>query len=191
MKPKIVFKKIKNKKVGIRHQKTVANSLVFNLTGEETKHSSTGRPFVDKPVDLSISHKDDLVCVGTIPNPYKIGIDVEHLFADIKANLFLGTVITKKETPLLKKFCKKSGISVNSGVAIFWSVKEAFFKCLDYDLKPGKISILNISKDKIKFGFSVEIRKLMKEKKLEFYFAKATFDEKHIYSQVVMKGQYA
>jgi phosphopantetheinyl transferase (holo-ACP synthase) len=188
MKPKIILKKIKNGSAGIKQQRAMADSLIARLTGEKPKRSRTGRPFLNQAVDLSVSHKEDLVCVGTVPEPYKIGVDVEHLNASINAKLFLGPVITRAEFPLFEAFCKNSDISVASGVAIFWSIKEAFFKCLDYDLKPRKINILDISKNRVKIGYSEEITRIMKERELKLHSLKIAFDCQYVYSEAVMKG---
>jgi len=175
----------------IKKQRSLAHFLVSKLTGKKIKHSKTGRPIVDQSVDVSISHKNDLACAGVVPAPYRIGIDVEHIKNDINAELFLGSVITKTEVPFLKTFCENNNISISSGIAIFWSVKEAFFKCLDYDLKPGKINLLNILKNsKVEVGCSDEIKCLMKKRRLKLCFAKTIFNEKHVYSQVVMRGEY-
>lgn len=172
----------------IKKQRLVANSLAYALTGKKIRHSETGRPFIGKSADISLSHKDDFVAVATVPSPYRIGIDVEHLATDLNAELFLESAMTKREITFFKKFCKRNNLPYSSGVAVFWSVKESFFKCLDYDLKPAKISVLGISeKGKIRFGFSDEIKSLMKYKKLEFCSAETFFENGHIFSQTIMK----
>lgn len=187
MKPKIIFKKIKFCPLDIKKQREVARSLLFKLTGKEGGRSQTGRPIVDKTIDVSISHKPDLVCVATIPSPYKIGVDIEHLHAQLNAKLFLGSVITATELPFFTIFCKKNKFSLSAGVAVFWSIKEAFFKCLDYDLRPGQISILDISeKGKTIITYSERIDRLMKKRNLELDSLKMNFDDKYIYSQTIM-----
>jgi phosphopantetheinyl transferase (holo-ACP synthase) len=113
---------------------------------------------------------------------------VEYLKNDINTELFLKAVITKEEALFLKTFCKKNKLSLSKGVALCWSVKEAFFKCLDYDLKPGKISVVSVCKrGEVKINCSNEIKHLMIEKKIKFCFIKTTFDNKYIYSQAIMR----
>lgn len=188
MKPKIIFQKIKQESENLRKQKSVAYSLLSELTGGKVRHSQTGRPFIDESVDVSISHKNDLVYVGAVPMPYKIGLDVEHIKNNINAELFLKSVVTKTEAIFLEKFCRKNKLSITAGISILWSIKEAFFKCLDYDLKPKRIVILDIDKNnKVKFSFSSEIKQLMHERGLKLCLARATFDEKHVFSQAIMK----
>lgn len=188
IKSKIIFQKKEVNFLTLEGQKNVARSMIFELTGLAVKHSETGRPTIDKFSDVSISHKSDSVCVGMVPFPYRVGIDVEHLKSNINSELFLKTVITKSEGIFLKKFCKSKKILISSGISILWSIKEAFFKCLDYDLKPAKISILSIGKDgEVLIDYSEEIKSIMMSRKLEFCFAKVDFNKKHVYSQVVMK----
>lgn len=173
--------------LNIKKQKALARSLVYKLTGKKINHLKTGRPFVDRSIDISVSHKNDLVGVGIIPSPYRIGIDIEHFRVDLNTRLFIGSAITNKEAVFLKKFCASNNFPLSSGIAIFWSIKESFFKCLDYNLRPGKISILSISKlGKIRFRFSDEIRKVMEERGLRIHSAEASFKGEYVFSQTVM-----
>jgi phosphopantetheinyl transferase len=190
MEPKIIFQKIENGQRSIKKQRDAARSLLHKLTRKSLKHSQTGRPILDQSDDISISHKDDLVCIGIVPKPYRIGVDIEYINAAINMKLFLGPVVTKKELPFLKTFCKNKNLSLASGVAIFWSVKEAFFKCLDYDFKPGKVKISDIYKNnKARVVCSDEIRHLMEKRGLKLCFTRVAFDERYIYSQVLMEGR--
>lgn len=176
-------------RLDIKKQRALARSLVYKLTGRKIKHLKTGRPFVDRSMDISISHKNDLVGVGMVPSPYRIGIDIECFRVDLNSRLFIGSAITNKETVFLKKFCANNSFPLSSGIAIFWSIKESFFKCLDYDLRPGKISVLGISKlGKIRFGFSDEIEKIMKERGLRVHSAEAYLKGEYIFSQTVMSN---
>jgi len=190
MQPKVIYQKIENGHVAdMKEQSFIAHSLLTKLTGKTVKHSETGRPILDQSVDVSVSHKEGLICAGIVPKPYKLGIDIERIDADINAELFFGSVITKKESSFLKTFCSNNDLSLTSGVAIFWSIKESFFKCLDYDFKPGKINILNIFKNnKVEIGYSVEISRLMKKRKLKLCSIKTILGKKYIYSQSIMKG---
>lgn len=188
MKPEIIFQEIAGGSASLTEQRSIAHSLLFELTGKKIKHSKTGRPIIDKSVDVSISHKNDLVCVGIVPRPYRIGVDVEHIGSDVNGELFLKSVITKTEALFLKTFCEKKNISISAGIVMCWSVKEAFFKCLDFDLKPAKIGIADIDKNgKVKIDCSEEISQLMQKRDLELCFVKVRFDERYVYSQVMMK----
>jgi len=169
-------------------QRKIAENLVYKLTGGKIKHLKTGRPCVGKSVDISISHKGDIVVAAAVRHPYKIGVDVEHLKPQLNVRNFFGAVITNDETPLFKEFCEKNNFSLSSGVAAFWSIKESFFKCVDYDLKPAKISILGISKKgNIKFLFSEEIKGVLFKKNLEIYSAKIVFRGKYVFSRTMAK----
>lgn len=190
MKPKIILRKIGSGSWDIKKQRAIARSLLVELTGKNVRHLQTGRPVLSQSIDVSISHKNDLVCVGIVPKPYKIGIDVEHFNTDLNAELFFGSVITEAECSFFKTFCESNNFSLSSGVAIFWSIKESFFKCLDYDLKPGKIKILNISNNgEIGIAYSDEIRHLMNKRKLKLDSMKVVFNKGYIYSQTIMKKE--
>jgi len=190
MKLKIILQKIESGSWDIKEQRAIARSLLVKLTGKNVKHLQTGRPVLSQSIDVSISHKNDLVCVGIVPKPYRLGIDVEHINVNFKAELFFGSVITKAESSFFKIFQESNNLSLSSGVAIFWSIKESFFKCLDYDLKPGKIEILNISNNgEIEIVYSDEIEHLMHKRKLKLCSMKVIFNQGYIYSQTIMKKE--
>lgn len=175
----------------IKKQRVITDSLVYGLTGEKLKRSKTGRPFVKKTMDLSISHKENIVGIAIVPAPYKIGIDIESFGTRLNTKFFFGPVITNREFFFFKKFCENNNLSISSGIILFWSIKESFFKCLDYDLKPGKINILGISKNGgVRLSLSGEIRLLMQEKKLKLHSAKTVFENKNVFSQIIMKKTY-
>lgn len=172
----------------IKKQRAIAHLLVYKLTGRKMKRSKTGRPFVKKSIDVSVSHKDDFVNVAVVPAPYRIGIDIERFGTRLNAKLFFGPVITNREFLFFKKFCENNNFPYSSGVVIFWSIKESFFKCLDYNLKPGKINVLGISKQgNVQFGLSDEIKTSMEEKRLKICSTKIVFKNKYIFSQTIMK----
>jgi len=183
---------MKMNKCTMEEQRAITDLLVYKLTGEKIQHSKTGRPFVGKPIDISVSHKDKYISAAYVTFPYKIGLDIENLKAPLNAKLFLGSIIKNHEILLLKKICKKNNFSHSSGVILFWSIKESFFKCLDYCLKPGKIDLLGISKKGIvKLSFSDEIKNLMKKRKLEFCSTRISFKNGYVFSQTIMKKESA
>lgn len=170
----------------IKEQKAAANYLVYKLTKRKLRHSKTGRPFIGKSNDISISHKGSVVGIAVVPSPYKIGIDIEYLKTYLNARYFLGSVITNKETSFLKKFCKSNDFSYSSGIAVFWSIKESFFKCIDYDLKPAKISILKISKKgSVQFLFSDEIKAVLARKNLKIHLVSIVFLKNYVFSRTI------
>ncbi|MFZ2187398.1 MAG: hypothetical protein WAV46_02095 [Candidatus Moraniibacteriota bacterium] len=172
----------------IDQQRSVADVLVYELTGKKMSRSQMGRPRIGTSADVSLSHKNDFVAVATVPAPYRIGIDVEHLVTGLNAELFFGPAITSRELPFFKTFCEKNNFSYSSGVAVFWSIKESFFKCLDYDFKPAKISVRSISgKGKIRFDMSDEIKTLMEGRGLALCSSKTLLRGEHIFSQTVMR----
>lgn len=169
-------------------QREAVASLVYEFTGRKLKHSKTGRPFVGKFVDISVSHKDDVVAVAAVSAPYRTGIDVENIKSRINTKRFLRMVITEKELPVFNRFRENRRLANNSAAVVFWSVKESFFKCLDCDLKVRKINILNISKKGVvRFGFSDEIADLMKKNGLEMRLSRVDFKNNYVFSRVIME----
>ena len=189
MKPEIIFRKIRKQPLNLEGQRAIARSILVQATGKNLEHSHTGRPIVDNSMDVSISHREDMVCVGIVPKPYRIGIDVESIDVELNPELFFGPVITKAEQTCLKTFCENNNLSLASGVAIFWSIKEAFFKCLDYDLKPGKVNIISIARDgRAIINCEDEIKQFMVDRRLKFHSAKTSFfDKKLSFNKVIMK----
>ncbi|MDD2753093.1 MAG: 4'-phosphopantetheinyl transferase superfamily protein [Candidatus Portnoybacteria bacterium] len=188
MKAKIIFQKIKPGPASREEQRAMARALILRATGKKLAHSQTGRPLAGKAMDVSISHMNDLVCVGLVPKPYRIGVDIERIDVEFDAALFFGPVITRVERVFFRAFCESNNLSLPSGVAVFWSVKEAFFKCLDYDLKPGKIKIAAIAGNgEVKIDCTDEIKDLMAERRLRMCSIKTFFDRKRNYARAIME----
>ncbi|MCR4330572.1 MAG: 4'-phosphopantetheinyl transferase superfamily protein [Patescibacteria group bacterium] len=172
----------------LKDQRATVHSMVYELTGKKLRHLRSGRPFVSRLIDVSVSHKGPIVKVKAVPAPYKIGIDVEWLKESLSEELFLGPVITEEEVPFLREFCRKHGFPLSSGIATFWSVKESFFKCLDHDLRPGKIRLADISGDGlVSFVLSDEIEEIMKKRRLRLCSVKVVIGGEYVYSETVMK----
>jgi 4'-phosphopantetheinyl transferase EntD len=172
----------------IEAQRVVAQALVYGLTGKTVRHSRTGRPFVRGATDISISHKDSHVVAAAVRPPYRIGIDIERLVASLDAELFFGSFITHAEIPCLTNYCREKELRRSSGVAVFWSIKESFFKCLDYDLKPGKINISDITEEgAVHLTFSGEIKDAMRRKRLEFRSTGISLGNGYVLSRTLMK----
>lgn len=170
----------------IEKQRSIADFLVYILSGEELKHSETGRPIINDFTDVSISHKPHYIVVATIQSPYKIGIDIEYLLTDIQTVFFIGPVIKKNEQFVLDCFCRENNLSYSSGVIAFWSLKESFFKCLDTDLKPAQIFVSRIYNEKVFFSFSNSIKECMKERKIQFEYATIEIRGEYVLTQTIM-----
>jgi hypothetical protein len=98
----------------------------------DVRHGPSGRPFVrGLPVDVSIAHKDDLVVVGAVDRPARIGVDVEWLDADIDWRRIADHLLDVREQSLQETFAREENLSLASAFAVFWAIKESFFKCAD------------------------------------------------------------
>jgi len=168
---------------------SIVEKAISETIGTKLTHLATGRPFIVKDFDVSISHKDGINEAKIVFYPQRIGIDVENLAPNINVILFLRAMMTREEVVFLKKFLFKNKLSLESGVAIFWSIKEAFFKCLDYDLKPAKVNIINILKNgEVRLTYAEEIEKIMEEKKIKIHRAKFEIKNDYVYSEVIMNS---
>ena len=166
-----------------------SEKIINDIIGGKLMHLKSGRPFFSESFDVSISHKDNITEVKMVLSPYRVGIDVESLFPGIRAELFLSSVIAREEIDLLNKFQLENGCSLESAVAVFWSIKESFFKCLDYDLKPGKVRILDLSKNgKVRVILLPEIKNVMRRRKLELFSTGWLIKGEYVYTETIMKA---
>ena len=166
----------------------LSQDAFFEIFGQELFHSDSGRPFFSDSFDVSVSHKDSITEMKIVLGPFRIGIDVESLTPGIAAEKFIGSVIGKKEIAYLKKYQKEKKLSLEAAVAIFWSLKEAFFKCLDCDLVPGKISVLKIGKrGKVDLELSQDVVVFMKKRKIELCSVTLEIEEGYAYAEVIME----
>jgi len=175
------------KKWNLDKQRLIARRLAKDVLGEKIRHSKTGRPIVDdNNIDISLSHREDRVVLGIIEHPYRIGVDIEYLLGNIQTDLFLGTVIHEKEQKILDQFCKIHSISFSSGIIVFWSLKESFFKCIDYDLKPAQIYVDSIENDQVFFSFSKSIKRYMNQQRIQFEYATIEMLGEYILTQTII-----
>ena len=119
------FSKIKNEKRKLEYLAT--RLLLQKLLNKKAKieYLISGKPLLkNSSLNLSISHSADFVAV--IISEKKIGIDIESTNRNIGkiADKFL----SKKE--LLQ--IEKSG-NIQLSTTLYWSAKEAIFKCTDED----------------------------------------------------------
>lgn len=167
----------------------LVEKIIYETMGVKLTHLASGRPFFSNDFDISVSHKDGIEEVKIVFAPQRVGIDVENIFSDIDAELFLGSVITHDETDFLHKFCSENNFSLESAVAIFWSIKESFFKCLDYDLKPGKMQVSGLSKmGKVKIILSAELENIMEIRKLKMISIEAIIKDDYVYAKTIMEA---
>ncbi|MDP3765010.1 MAG: 4'-phosphopantetheinyl transferase superfamily protein [Nanoarchaeota archaeon] len=182
----------------IKIQKKSAYSLAKRLCRKLSKNaaignSATGRPIVNiRNCDLSISHKPETVMAGIIKSPYRIGVDVEYLDSDIEESLFVRYFLGRNEEKVLKKFCAIKNIPAKSGLIIFWSIKESFFKCLDAGLKPMSIRIVDISSSGYaEIACSKSARNLLRKARLNISCIFFGFNERNAYAVTIMKNKLA
>lgn len=190
MEPIVITKKIKEG-CDMRRQSSEAHALVAELMGRSVMHSGTGRPIVDAPVDISITHKHDMICVGIVPDPYRIGVDVEYLAEDIHRELFVDSVVTRKEIACAQQYCTVRGMSVTAAVLLLWSIKEAFFKCLDREFEPREISVCGIdASGSVAFEYGRQIKHTMQDQEWTLQGASIKTEDGYAHACVVMhKGR--
>ena len=170
----------------ILEQRKEAAKIVRSLTGKSLKRSSTGRPIVDAPFDISISHKEDIVVAACIEKPCHIGIDVESLSEKINEKLFLGTIFSHKELTEAKKICRAQSLSESAAAIILWSIKEAFFKCIDKELVPGSVRVRSISRaGKVAFLPSPGLKRELGVMKQKPFSGAIFFESQYVFSLVV------
>lgn len=166
----------------------LAKKAMYDLLGVELKHLESGRPFFSELFDVSVSHKDVLTEIKIVPASLRIGIDIENLAADINARSFLGPVITESEIYFMDKLRAENNFSLESAVAVFWSIKESFFKCLDYDLKPGKIMITDLSEDgEVALFIQKEIAAVMNARRLQLRLVNFKIKKGYVYAETMME----
>lgn len=192
-KPNLIIKEKRaypHTKWSIKKQRFIASDLVYQVTQKKLEHRSTGRPCVNAPVDISLSHKDTYVVVACIDEPFHIGIDIEKLDVDLNTKCFLRSSIRDDEQFFFQQFCEARNISDTVGLIIFWSLKESFFKCIDYALKSIQLSIVNISNDgDVSFDYSEEVRFFLETQSLFFHSAYCSLQGEWVFSQTIMIKQ--
>jgi phosphopantetheinyl transferase len=121
-------------------------------------HRENGKPYLlinnkMTSYDLSLSHKNNFICVGISKSPYRIGVDVEQLDQNVEKK-FAGFFLNDREINLLKS---------EQDVLIFWSLKESFFKAAGFFLPFKELQITRISEN-ITYSFSSQLKaRLLKE----------------------------
>lgn len=113
----------------------------------EVRYSRSGAPYLPKSgYNISISHKNNVLYIGIAQKPFTIGVDVENINQKLHLNSFIKNTLNDSEIFLLDNLAGNRAGKKKYGV-IFWSLKEAVFKCLNEDLKPKDIMIINIDSD--------------------------------------------
>lgn len=138
--------------------------------------------------DISFSHKPDRVFVGISQQPYRIGVDLEKFDVNLNTKAFMKYAFSEIENIVLKSYCDGNSFSLVQGVVLFWSIKESFFKCLDYQFLPKAISIVNITnKGGVNIKYHNKIKMALKRKKLGVKDSIVKFDNEYIYSVTIME----
>lgn len=107
-------------------------AIVRSLTGESLSYETTGRPMISSGKDISISHKGPVFWFSLITPPYLVGIDVEDVCEEIHEDAFTHYFLQNEEEEALNAFCTRYGSTKKEGLIAFWSIKEAFMKCIKY-----------------------------------------------------------
>ncbi len=128
-------------------------------------YDSSGKPHIqESEFDISISHKEERVFVGTAPQPCRVGVDMEKLGEIGNPDLMANSFLTPQEREELNLFLKREKLPFSFGVSICWSVKESFAKCLSMPFFPKCIEINSITKDKeVTLFLNPDIEKRMEE----------------------------
>ncbi len=135
----------------------------------EVCYLQSGVPYMpDSKYNISISHKKNILYVGIVKKPFKIGVDVENINQKLYLNSFIKNIFNNSESFLLNNLAK-NGAEKEKYAIIFWSLKEAIFKCLNKNIKPKDVIIKNMDKDndcavvlKMQKKFKPQIRLTMK-----------------------------
>ncbi len=186
----IAATKIEN--MNYSHQRAAANSLFNKIVQDDDNssitHTETGRPIINKMnVDISLSHKEDIVYVGLVEKPFRIGLDVEWIKSETKNKLIYDYVISKGEEKSIKKFIDENNYSKEEITRIIWSIKEAFFKCIDYKFLPRKITIKDINLNNVDIKPDALISRIISKQNLNFHEIKFIITKEYVFSYCIMK----
>ncbi len=122
---RVEFNKIKNEKRRLEYLAT--RLLLQYLLNEkpEIEHLESGKPILrNSNKNISISHSNEFVVI--LLSSKKIGIDVENTEREITK--IAAKFLHRKELDRITKTANK-----NLTTTIYWSAKEAIFKCTDLD----------------------------------------------------------
>tara|TARA_Y100000310_G_C20536298_1_gene741022 strand:+ start:280 stop:918 length:639 start_codon:yes stop_codon:yes gene_type:complete len=150
-------------------------------------YRKSGRPYIkNRNLDISISHKSEKVFVGIVKSPYKIGVDLEKFDVIKNIEIFQKYFLCDKEKDYIKNYCKENRLSLSEALIIFWSIKESFFKCIDYYFIPKLIKIRRIDGKNVDVICSEKIIKKMERKKLYTKEIKVKYDKNFVYVRTLM-----
>lgn len=146
----------------------------------EVRYSRSGAPYLPKSGhNISISHKKNILYVGIVKKPFAIGVDVENMNQKLHLNSFIKNILNDSEIFLLDNLAKNRAEKKKYGI-IFWSLKEAVFKCLNKNIKPKDVVIKNIDSD----NNCTIVLKIQKKFKPRINF---TTKGSHVYTLVLCK----
>lgn len=109
----------------------------------ELSHTKTGKPVIHgSDREVSYSHKSNHFALAFSDAP--IGVDIELKMDPQVAGVFFNFLISPPELCLIEKL--KLNYSFETIMTVFWTAKEAIFKCLDRDLQFAKVQIIGWKK---------------------------------------------
>lgn len=114
---------------------TVAPHLCDSIT---LGRHENGKPYAlcdklnAKPISLSFSHIQDMAVCAVSFDVEKIGVDIEHIMPNDRAEKISNRFFTLQEIDMLRATETASGDIVIDATRL-WTMKEALFKCGGYE----------------------------------------------------------
>jgi 4'-phosphopantetheinyl transferase len=107
------------------------------------EYDTSGAPrMASQSLHISISHTSERVLVA-LCDEGPVGVDIADLREVVNTAGFLHYATAASERPLLGALTS-SGWSLRSALTIFWSMKEAVFKCTGADFVPKDARVRSI-----------------------------------------------
>ncbi len=140
--------------------------IVDRVLSKKLSYLDSGRPFLSSDQDISISHKHGYFYVSVVGSPCIVGVDIEDLGEKIDDDLFLKNISNKEEFSLLKEGVKDFMLNKKELCVVLWSIKESFFKCIDYKLDMKNVRIKSFKNDRVSFCYFGEVKDFIENKKI-------------------------
>ena len=126
------------------HAYVLLRSLLdLSAAAAPVDYKTSGAPrMTSHPLHISISHSSERVLVA-LCDDRRVGVDIADLRERVNTAGFLDYATEATERPLLGALTS-SGWSLRSALTIFWSMKEAVFKCIGTDFVPKHARVRSI-----------------------------------------------
>ena len=141
-------------------------SVLEKMTGNQMFYLDSGRPYFSSEKDIAVSHKENYFCSVIVDYPYIVGIDIENINEEIDVAVFLKNALFQEEFTILGSNKEMGPLCDNQKGVILWSIKESFFKCVDYKLDMKSLRVAGIKNNCVSFEYSQELEKILLEKKI-------------------------